>query len=158
VKWVKSICGLAIKWSEFADHEGNAITSSDDGLWQPITDERIRAVMIMSSGGAWLYGDEGLALVDRPIFIIAATQDEIVPYEFEAAHIFEHLKTADRFMVSFIGNGHMMVLNKEQAGRMNHFATAFFGYYLQGKSDYAEYFSENFVSQFDDLVWGVYEK
>jgi hypothetical protein len=39
---------------------------------------------------------------------------------------------------------------------MRHFATAFFGYYLQGREDYAEYFSEDFVTQFDDLAWGLY--
>jgi hypothetical protein len=46
---------------------------------------------------------------------------------------------------------------QEEAKRMNHFATAFFGYHLQGKSEYRDYFSEEFVSQFDDLAWGLYE-
>ena len=32
---------------------------------------------------------------------------------------------------------------------------AFFGYHLQGRDDYAEYFSEEFVAQHDDLAWGV---
>jgi len=40
--------------------------------------------------------------------------------------------------------------------QMKHFATAFFGFYLQGREDYREYFSEDFVSQFKDLAWGVY--
>jgi hypothetical protein len=40
--------------------------------------------------------------------------------------------------------------------RMNHLATAFFGYHLQGRQDYANFFSEDFVAQFDDLAWGVY--
>jgi hypothetical protein len=42
--------------------------------------------------------------------------------------------------------------------RIAHFATAFFGYHLQGREDFAEYFSEDFIAQFDDLFWGVYEK
>ena len=88
--------------------------------------------------------------------MIQATQDS--PYQpIEAAFIFEHLGTSEKFMVSFIGKAHMMVLEPEAAKRMNHFATAFFGAYLQGKSEYRDYFSEEFVSQFDDLAWGLYE-
>ena len=50
----------------------------------------------------------------------------------------------------------MMVAEIAQMKRINHFATAFFGTYLQGKSEYRELFSEEFVSQFDDLAWRVY--
>ena len=50
----------------------------------------------------------------------------------------------------------MMVAELEQMKRIHHFATAFFGAYLQGKSEYRDYFSEAFVTQFDDLAWGVY--
>ena len=42
--------------------------------------------------------------------------------------------------------------------RMDHFVTTFFGYHLQGRDDYAGYFSEDFVERFDDLAWGVYEE
>jgi hypothetical protein len=59
-------------------------------------------------------------------------------------------------MISFVGKKHMFVLEPEQALRLHHFATAFFGTYLQGKAEYRDYFSEEFVSQFDDLAWGVY--
>jgi predicted dienelactone hydrolase len=156
-EWIQSICGLTQKWNEFSSHAGDEVTASDDGLWQPVTDERIRAVMIMSSGGAWLYGDQGLATVDLPLFIIAATNDEIVPYQFEAEYIFEHIGTPDRVLISFIGKGHMMVFNTEQSNRMKHFAIAFFGYYLQERDEYAIYFSEDFVERYDDLVWGVYK-
>lgn len=153
VGWV---CTLAVKWDFFASHAGEAITRSDDGLWQPITDERIRAVMPMGAAGAWLFGERGLAEVDRPTFIIAGTRDDIIPYALEPAFIFEHLGTHDKYMVSLIGQGHMLVTSAKQVARINHFATAFFGYYLQGKSVYLEYFSEGFVSQFSDLAWGVY--
>ena len=41
---------------------------------------------------------------------------------------------------------------------MAHFAAVFFGYHLQGRAYLAHYFSEDFVAQYDDLEWGVYEK
>jgi len=50
----------------------------------------------------------------------------------------------------------MMVMKPEIKSRINHFAVAFFGYYLQGHKEYADYFSDDFVSQFEDLFWGVY--
>lgn len=151
-------CGPAKNWDNFVAHAGSKITVSDDGLWQPMTDKRIRAVMPMAPNGAWLYGERGLAMVNMPVFIINATEDEYVPYQIEAAYIYEHLEMAEKYLVSFIGKTHMMVENQKQAARIKHFVTAFFGYYLQGREEYAEYFSEDFVAQFDDLAWGVYKK
>jgi predicted dienelactone hydrolase len=149
-------CSLAEKWDEFAAYVGEAVPASEDGLWQAITDERIRAVLPIAPDGAWLYGERGLAMADRPMLIIAPTDDEYTPYEVETAYIFEHAGSPDRFMISFVGRGHMMVLDPEVALRLHHFATAFFGTYLQGRSEYRDLFSEDFVSQFEDLAWGVY--
>jgi len=146
-------CGPASAWDEFAAHAPEVITSSDDGLWQPMTDERIRAVMPMAGEGWWLFGDRGLAAVDRPTLMIVATGDELYP---ENALIFEHLGTPDKTLISFVGQDHMMVFNAELRARMAHFAVAFFGYHLQGREDLAWYFSEDFVAQHDDLAWGVY--
>jgi predicted dienelactone hydrolase len=150
------VCNLAKKWDEFAAYVGDEITASEDGLWQPITDDRIRAVMPMAEYGTWLYDERGLATADRPMFIIAPTEDEYTPYQIETAYVFEHVGSPERFLVSFVGRGHMMVIELEQMKRINHFATAFFGTYLQNKPEYHDYFSEDFVSQFDDLTWGVY--
>jgi predicted dienelactone hydrolase len=155
--YLKYVCNLAEKWDEFAAYVGDEITVSDDGLWKPITDERIRAVMPMAADGAWLYGERGLAAVDRPVLMIQATEDS--PYQpTEATFIFENLGTPEKSMVSFVGKSHMMVQDPEPMKRMNHFATAFFGYHLQGRTDYTKYFSEDFVAQFEDLAWEVYKK
>jgi predicted dienelactone hydrolase len=147
-------CALAGEWDEFASHAGEAITNSDDGLWQPMTDPRIRAVVPLAAEGWLLFGDEGLASVDRPVLIIDGTLD--VWYT-ENALIFDHLGTPDKTFISFVDLGHMMVYEAEIVARMAHFAVAFFGYHLQGRDDLARYFSEEFVSQHDDLAWGVYE-
>ncbi len=153
--WTSYYCTISSNWEQFAAHAGEALTTSDDGLWQPMTDERIRAVMPMAPEGAWLFGERGLAAVNRPTLIIGATEDKDCDYHREAVYIFEHLGTPDRAMISFVGQGHMMVFDSDPAARMKHFATAFFGYHLQGRADYAEYFSEDFVAQYDDLAWGV---
>jgi hypothetical protein len=51
----------------------------------------------------------------------------------------------------------MMVFDPEPIRWIKHFATSFFGYHLQRRTDYAYYFSMEFVGQFTDLAWGVYE-
>jgi len=149
-------CPPSGPWDEFVAHAGDAITTSEDGMWQPMTDERIRAVIPMAGEGWWLFGERGLAAVDRPVLIIVGTQDGMYP---ENALIYEHLGTPDKALISFIGDAHMvMVMDYDHIARIAHFATAFFGYHLQGREDYAEYFSEDFVAQYDDLFYGVYEK
>jgi hypothetical protein len=149
-------CGPADAWDEFAAHAGEAITTSEDGLWQPITDKRIRAVIPMAGEGWWLFGEKGLAAEDRPALMIIGSSDEMVP---ENALIFEHLGTPEKAMITFIGRDHGGMVSSsfpELQARIAHFMVAFFGYYLQGREDYAEYFSEDFVAQYNDLAWGVY--
>jgi predicted dienelactone hydrolase len=147
-------CALAGDWDAFASHAGEAVTTSEDGLWQPVTDPRIRAVVPLAGEGWLLFGDEGLASVDRPALIIVGGIDGLYP---ENVLIFERLGTQDKTFISFEGLGHMMVYREEMVARMAHFAAAFFGYHLQGREDLAWYFSEDFVTQNDDLAWGVYE-
>lgn len=156
--WIDYICNPTGGWDELVGNAGLAITTSNDGLWKALTDDRIRAVMPMAPEGAWLFGERGLAAVDRPTLIIGATADGINIYDLEAAYIFEHLGTPNRTMISFVDQGHMMIYDPDQVARMKHFAVAFFGFHLQGHDDYSKYFSEDFVGQYDDLVWGVYNK
>jgi len=147
-------CGPAEDWTAFAAHAGEGITASDDGLWQPMTDERIRAVMPMAGEGWWLFGPRGLAAVDRPTLMLAGTKDELYP---ENALIFERLGAPDKAMISFLGQDHFStIFEPEMAARMAHFAVAFFGHHLQGREELAQYYSEAFVAGHDDLAWGVY--
>jgi len=92
-----------------------------------MTDERIRAVLPMAGEGWWLFGEKGLATVDRPILIIVATKDGLYP---ENVLIFEHLGTSDKALISFVGRDHMMVYESKMIARMAHFAVAFFGYHF----------------------------
>lgn len=147
-------CAPAQEWDKFAAHAGKTITTSQDGLWQPMTDKRIRAVMPMAGEGWWLFGEKGLASVDRPTLMLAATEDELYK---ENALIFEYLGASDKALISFVGRDHMMVFDPESVARMSHFATAFFGYHLQNRQDYAKYYAKDFVEQFDALAWGVYK-
>jgi len=154
--YLEITCSLAKKWDEFSVFAGEEITAGQEGLWQPVSDKRIRAVMPMAPSGAWLYGERGLAAVDRPVMMIAMSEDELIPYSSETAFIFKHFGDPESSLVSFLGNTHLDVFDARAANRMKHFVVAFFGYHLQGRVDYLKFFSENFVSQFGDLAWGIY--
>ena len=154
--WIEYNCTPASDWEAFAAHAGADLTTSVDGLWQPMTDDRIRAVMPMAPEGAWLFGERGLAAVDRPVLMIGATADTINPYDQEVSFIYDALGTPERALISFIDQIHGMIDDPEMLARLKHFAAAFFGFQLQGKTDYAGYFSEDFVSRHTGLAWGVY--
>lgn len=146
-------CIPARGWESFIAQAGEGITASEDGLWQPLTDERIRALMPMACEGWWLFGEQGLAAVDRPILFLDGTVDELY---LENAKIFENADAPEKNLVSFIGQGHMMIYDPRQVARMAHFATAFFGFHLQGREDLAWYFSEDFINRHVDTHSGVY--
>ena len=156
--WIDYICNPTGGWNELVGNAGSTITTSNDGLWKAMTDERILAVMPMAPEGAWLFGERGLAAVNRPTLIIGATSDGINIYSLESVYIFDHLPASNRIMISVVGKGHMMIYDNDCIARMKHFATAFFGYHLKGQDDYAKYFSQDFVARYNDLAWGVYEK
>jgi predicted dienelactone hydrolase len=123
----------------------------------PITDERILAVMPMAPESAWFYGERGMAAVDRPTLLIAATEDVINPYDLEATFMLDHMDPTVGSMISFVGKNHFTVVDPEPMAWMRHFAAAFFGFHLQGREDLAYFFSEPFVAKHHDLAWGVYE-
>ena len=154
--WIDYICGLAQEWLSFSKNAGAEVTISSDGLWKPVTDPRIRAVMPMAPEGAWLFGEHGLAAVDRPVLIISATDDTINYYDLEATYIYNNLGPQDHSMVSFVKQGHMMIYDTKPVMTMKLFAVAFFGDKLQGKSEYKKFYSEEFINQYSDLYWGVF--
>lgn len=147
-------CALASDWDGFASHAGEAITTSDDGLWQAMTDARIKAVMPLAAEGWLLFGDTGLAAVDRPTLLIVGTNDELYR---ENALILEKFGTRDKGLISFVGAEHMMIYNPEVVARMAHFAVAYFGYHLKGREDLAVFFSEESVEEHEELAWGMYQ-
>jgi len=158
-EWViKLYCAPANRWEEFSTNAAIGLTTSSDGLWQAMTDERIRAVIPMAPEGAMLFGERGLAEVDRPVMILVGTEDTGCDYNREAVFIFNHIGTPDKTLISFIGETHDMLFSDEPYLKMKHFVTAFFGYHLQGREEYADYFSKKFVSKQEGLAWGVYEK
>jgi len=117
-------CGPAREWDAFVERAGAFVTLGTDGLWEPMTDPRIRAVMPLAAEGWWLFGEQGLAAVDRPVLMISGTKD---PLYRENALIFEYLGTTTKTFISFIGWDHYMIYSSTPVAQMAHFAVAFIG-------------------------------
>ncbi len=150
-------CEMATTWDDFTAQVGTEITAGEDGLWHALSDERIRAAMPMAPDGPWLFGERGLASIDLPILMICGTADSRdTAYIDSCVYAFEHLGTAEKGLISFVDQGHLMVFDSQPKARIKHFITAFFGYHLQGKKEYRDAYSQEFVEQFGDLAWGAY--
>jgi len=108
-------CQPSRNWEKFAANAPTAITTSEDGLWQPMTDERIKAVIPMAGEGWWLFGERGLAAVDRPILIMAGMNDEL--YE-ENVLIYQDLGTPDKTFISISNRDHMLIYDKEAVSEL----------------------------------------
>jgi predicted dienelactone hydrolase len=118
-------CTPAENWENFTDDAGEEITTSEDGLWQPMTDPRIRAVIPLAGEGWWLFGEKGLAAVDRPVLMMAGTLDELYT---ENTFIYDNLGTLDRTFITFLDQDHMMMVeDQENIQKIAHFVAAFFG-------------------------------
>jgi len=122
--------------------------------WPPFADDRIVAVMPVAPCHGPLFGERGLMSGTLPTLIIGLEKDETCLYERDALYIYEHLGSPERALLTVSKMGHSdAVFDSEIQRVFNHFTVAFFGYHLQGKMDYAQYLTADFVSGFDNLMW-----
>lgn len=146
-------CGPALQWEAFTASARDVYWTTADELWQPLSDDRIRAVMPLAAEGWWLFGERGLAATDRPALFLVGSRDEL--YQ-ENLIIFDHLGSRDKGLITFIDRSHVMIFDRASIKKMAHFAAAFFGYYLQERTEMAWYFSEEFVEEQAGLAWGAF--
>jgi len=152
----ETMCGPYKNWYAFVQKAGPELTASDDGLWQPITDDRILAVMPMSADGEWLFGPKGLTAVDKAVLMTGGTSEGMMYQEFYRT--FEELGTSEKTFISFVKRDHSMINSLTIKGQLRHLAIAFFSYHLKGYEEYAYYYSEEYISQTEGLAWGWYEE
>lgn len=150
-QWIKP-------WDEIVQYRAQFDPPPVEGeLWPPFADDRIRAVMPMAPCEGHAFGNKGLAAIEVPTFLMAGTRDRSCPYD-GVVYTYEYLGADDRYLLSFINKNHSFPGFSTTEDTIKHFALAFFGKYLQGNEDYTEYLTEDFVEQFESLVWGVYEE
>jgi predicted dienelactone hydrolase len=150
------ICEPFENWDEFVEGAGTAITESEDGLWQPITDDRIIALMPLSPDGEWLFGSRGFAAVDKAVLLTEGQYE--APFNEAHYKAYEDLGTSEKVFITFVGKTHNMIFEPDAQRIMQHLGIAFFSYHLKGNEEYEFYFSEEFISQVEGLAWGWYEE
>ena len=121
-------------------------------MWPPFADERIRAVMPIAPCFGDVFGDRGLTTATIPALLMAGTGDKDCSYD-RAVYVYDTLGTDDRYLLSF-PDWHAFPLMSPYQAPIKHFATAFFGTYLQGREDYADYLTTDFVDQVETVTWG----
>ncbi|MBL8164050.1 MAG: hypothetical protein JNJ61_18825 [Anaerolineae bacterium] len=148
-------------WDTFAEYGSRFLTLDGDNLWPAMTDERIQAVLPIAGGDAPLFGEAGTAAISKPVFMIAATADQYNPYPVNIVPAFEGVGAVDHYLLTLVNEDHYFPIDPVMQPVLAHFAVAYFGYYLQGKEDYARYLSADYITsltEYDNLVWGVYSE
>ncbi|MBT5956233.1 MAG: hypothetical protein HOG97_05670, partial [Candidatus Marinimicrobia bacterium] len=127
-----------------------------DGRWQPFGDDRIRAVLTMAPCYFPLTTEDMLAEVTTPTMILHGTHDSSCDYEGNAVRTYTHLGTEDRYLITLIKGTHHDLLSRQIS---QHFATAFFGYYLHDDEAYMPYLTPEGLPPWTlpSLAWGPYE-
>jgi predicted dienelactone hydrolase len=128
-----------------------------DGQWVPFGDERVRAVLALAPCDFPLTTEDMLASVTTPTMILHGTSDGTCDYEGNAVRTYMHLGTENRYLISVINGLHDTFHNQQKVPQ--HFATAFFGYYLQGDGTYKQYLAPAHLPIWPgiELAWGPYE-
>jgi predicted dienelactone hydrolase len=162
--WWQYICGDLQLWECIAARAEEVGIATPEGLWAPMGDQRIKAVMPMGPEGFDLIGPEGLAGVTVPALFVAAQNDQGNDYFPATTSLFEYYPNAE--LITFMGADHLMIFEPDAVGQMGRFAVAFFGYHLAGREDFAPYLTKEFVEQVAPglgatdsypLVWGLAE-
>lgn len=150
---------LYTSWDEVVAYRAQFEPPLETGqLWPPFADERIHAVLLMEPCDSPLFGERGLTAATVPTLLLARVQAAGgFDYEEAAVYMYTHLGAEERHLLTFLRYD-FYYREPELRVWINHFATVFFGYYLQGQEDYAQYLTAEYVEGFEDLAWGAYEE
>jgi len=143
-------CNLLNNWDTLMEYHEQFHVPSTDILWEATTDNRIQAVLGTAPCFAQIYGEEGLAQTTIPVFIIGGTADQVCPYDIDSVYIYDHVGSSDRYLVSLQDRDHNGAFS--EPGLIISYASAFFGYYLKGETDYAQYLMPETADVFKDVT------
>ena len=146
-------------WDKLAAYRASLSPLPDEGLWPAYTDSRIKAVMMLTLCFRPMFGDKGLAAATVPALFMAATSEFFCPYEPDTSYAFAHLGSQDRYLLTVTKSEADPINDKGYASAVDGFAGAFFGRYLAGKQDNAQYLTADYVNSAETqlklgLMWG----
>jgi len=129
-------CNLLDSWDKLLGYHDQFDPPSTDALWAATTDDRIKAIFRVAPCFGQMYGEDGLAAATLPAFIVGGTADHTCPYDIDAAYIYQHLGFGGSLFGFAQRRDHAASFSVPISSRLT--LPRFFGYYLQGISDYAK--------------------
>jgi hypothetical protein len=82
--------------------------------------------------------------------VMSGTSDDVCPYDIDAAYFYAHLGSPDRYLISLNKRDHFWGMG--EIDPKYQYISAFFGLYLQGKTDYAQYLTPDTAKDFKDIT------
>lgn len=126
---------------------------TDPSLWPRVAEPRIKAIIAIAPC-ADIFAPAEMAFIDKPTLLIAGEQDDVCPYTV-ATSLFAASEEPDHHLLTLLEQDHLFVYQLSAQPIVRHFSLAFFGYYLQGKTDYRPYLSAESAAQWEGVVWGL---
>jgi predicted dienelactone hydrolase len=130
------------------------------GLWQPVADERVKAVVAMAPCCVDLLGTAGTAEITVPMLVMAGTADTTAPAERNGELAYENASSTERALVLIEDAGHEVYLDiySGEIARahdlIQHFATGFFLTQLKGDAEAAALLTPGSVN-FDEITYSA---
>jgi predicted dienelactone hydrolase len=83
------------------------LDAAPEGLWEPLNDSRIDAIVPISAPGM-IFNDQGLAEITLPTLVMGGTLDTTVPFDWGSRMIYDHIASAEKILVAFELGDHAM--------------------------------------------------
>jgi len=143
------------RWDQITAYHSQVIAAEDAELWLPLADERISAVVAVNPCFYPLLGEEGASAATLPTLIVYPESDEICVPPDAARLIYDHLGSSERYLMTMLdGASHTTVVEYSSVKpALRQVTVAFFGYYLQGQEDYAQYLTEEYMESLPSVAW-----
>ncbi len=99
--------------TSFPDHRPElarlaGLDTVPEGLWPPIADPRVKAVIPLAPGETAAFGPDGLAVIDIPVMVMVGSQDQLLPPEYHAYLGYQWLQTDQKALVALAGANHLV--------------------------------------------------
>lgn len=170
-------CAMVRRWSQIAAyHELVGLTTTEDGLWSALTDDRIKAVILFAPWNGPLFGARGLSTATVGTLVVGGLQDTSAPFDRDAGFITSHSGAPVRYLLKLEDAGHYVygldcertVLPDEGAvdhrfcaeperlsdvqKAIKHLAVTFLGLYVQGRDKGAAYLSGENIAALSTIM------